>query len=974
MDIRNLGNWVAYPNGGIEGDYLFIPNQQGTKYRWNKYIKQWENAAVVTETTGRQDFTVSDLQVQNEVHVGSHADVHGDLRVQGVLRAGHVKQPNVGLFATLAALQSAYPTPEVGMWAVIGDSVPGYVYRCNTAGTWEATGGTGGVDDLENVVLYGQQSLTEAEKEQARENIGVDTVVENAVSPIEDEVRPFIISGTTEDTWRNIWSDENNPIPAGSIIENNGDLDVNVYDTISDSPGSYNYVLLPANSSLTCEWAVYRFKTTRGVGSYSLKVHKNGTLEGRVTDLEEKVKDLSSPVAFATGEQVSDVSIVDDLSSEVSNAVPSVEAVNFMFGEVDSKFEETDDTIQELNNELYGVKGTLPTVVGGDDSYPARYTGEQSTSVHYRNYTVDLTGAYARGFRKVVFYGFSYKKTGNTVVQGIIATGKDGNDNWIVELYILPAQYQAGYCEFPITANSTTLVATITKTNISQTVADRYPDDVDVHYVPSTVALIADEGGLKRQVQGLDVRVAALEEGGTPSSVNLPIHYFPSILYGVIGETQQEFVRGMVASMNPYQYYNKFVMSPVHGKVYKRYLEITPELVNGQISSGAYVKHCIVDDWYNTTPETNTPIKVTRAADLNVPSGGLNVLCIGASTTNKGQWVGELYRRLTANDGTPTGYGLSNINFVGRKTGMYAYNDIHLEATGGWTWKNFYTPQNAIRFYVSGNPTVNIGTTYTFTGVDGQGNAVTATIAVAEVNVSGVDGEDNIRFIYASGSPIAVPTSQSGTLTNSGGDSITYVDYSSEGYAPFEDDGEVTFVPYVETYCGGKLDVLCCFMGSINIPALHDNDLNPTLLSIKLLLDTLHSEYPNCKVLIGTAIPFSTYYGLEDDIGASANAQGKYIDATLGAFRYVQMIDDLIAKGKDVNNEPYSNFCYLVNTFTEVDSENVFPTTTKAANTRMPDLKEVVGTNGAHPNLEGFMMIADSFCRTFANEVLTFND
>lgn len=180
MDIRNLGNfanieavWVAYPNGGIEGDYLFIPNQQGTKYRWNKYIKQWENAAVVTETTGRQDFTVSDLQVQNEVHVGSHADVHGDLRVQGVLRARHVKQPNVGLFATLAALQAAYPTPEVGMWAVIGDAVPGYVYRCNTAGTWEATGETGGVDELENVVLYSEQELTEAEKKQARANLGM---------------------------------------------------------------------------------------------------------------------------------------------------------------------------------------------------------------------------------------------------------------------------------------------------------------------------------------------------------------------------------------------------------------------------------------------------------------------------------------------------------------------------------------------------------------------------------------------------------------------------------------------------------------------------------------------------------------------------------------------------------------------------------------------------------------------------------
>lgn len=183
MDIRNLGNfadiqavWSAYPNGGIEGDYLFIPDQDGTKYRWNKYIQQWENAEVVTETDSRQDFTVSDLNVQHELHVGSHADVHGDLRVRGVLHANHVKQPNVGLFATLTALQAAYPSPEVGMWAIVGDSVPGYVYRCDTAGTWAATGETGGVDDLEGVLLYSQQSLTEAQKEQVLENLGIEVI------------------------------------------------------------------------------------------------------------------------------------------------------------------------------------------------------------------------------------------------------------------------------------------------------------------------------------------------------------------------------------------------------------------------------------------------------------------------------------------------------------------------------------------------------------------------------------------------------------------------------------------------------------------------------------------------------------------------------------------------------------------------------------------------------------------------------
>lgn len=183
MDIRNLGNfadiqavWTIYPNGGVEGDYLFIPDEGGTKYRWNKYVLQWENAALVTETPSREQRTVSDLDVQHELHVGSHTDVHGDLRVRGVLRATHVKQPNLGLFLSVTHLRIEYPNPEVGMWAVIGDTVPGPIYCCTTPGVWSPTGREGGVDELEGVLLYGQQSLTDAQKTQVIQNIGIGVI------------------------------------------------------------------------------------------------------------------------------------------------------------------------------------------------------------------------------------------------------------------------------------------------------------------------------------------------------------------------------------------------------------------------------------------------------------------------------------------------------------------------------------------------------------------------------------------------------------------------------------------------------------------------------------------------------------------------------------------------------------------------------------------------------------------------------
>lgn len=64
------------------------------------------------------------------------------------------KDHAVGLFSTLATLQAAYPTPEVGDWALVGDTTPFAIYKCSTAGTWSDTGGTydGGSIDLSDYV------------------------------------------------------------------------------------------------------------------------------------------------------------------------------------------------------------------------------------------------------------------------------------------------------------------------------------------------------------------------------------------------------------------------------------------------------------------------------------------------------------------------------------------------------------------------------------------------------------------------------------------------------------------------------------------------------------------------------------------------------------------------------------------------------------------------------------------------------
>ena len=153
QDLNNLGSygsiaalWASHPEGGVEGDYCTIG---GVKYHWDKYARMWLASPNYGASPSRKLETFDgDVQVQN------------DLTVAGTLRAKHIKQPCCGLFASATALQSRYPNPEVGMWAIVGDTIPGAIYRCDTEGVWLATGETGGVDGID-LTPYAQTSDVE---------------------------------------------------------------------------------------------------------------------------------------------------------------------------------------------------------------------------------------------------------------------------------------------------------------------------------------------------------------------------------------------------------------------------------------------------------------------------------------------------------------------------------------------------------------------------------------------------------------------------------------------------------------------------------------------------------------------------------------------------------------------------------------------------------------------------------------------
>ena len=99
-----------------------------------------------------------------DISVGRHAVVGGDakvcggmtvgknLKVEGWLDAKNLKAANKGVFLNEESLKKAYPVPNDGWWALVGDTLPAALWVAAN-GEWAKTGGTGGDILLESEVL-----------------------------------------------------------------------------------------------------------------------------------------------------------------------------------------------------------------------------------------------------------------------------------------------------------------------------------------------------------------------------------------------------------------------------------------------------------------------------------------------------------------------------------------------------------------------------------------------------------------------------------------------------------------------------------------------------------------------------------------------------------------------------------------------------------------------------------------------------
>ena len=121
----------------------------------------------------------------------------------------------------------------------------------------------------------------------------------------------------------------------------------------------------------------------------------------------------------------------------------------------------------------------------------------------------------------------------------------------------------------------------------------------------------------------------------------------------VVGDTFQLYYRGIIQSPNPYKY--EIVATCEKGKHFPRYFEFTPT------ETGKYnLNVSLYDDNLNLVASADTILNVVKPAPSKKP---INVLVIGDSYSSSGDWINEVYRKITESE---NGLGFSNIKFVGK--------------------------------------------------------------------------------------------------------------------------------------------------------------------------------------------------------------------------------------------------------------------------------------------------------------------
>ena len=136
------------------------------------------------ETNNIENHSVGgSVAVGRDVTVGGRSTVRGnatfdrDVYISGWLNARNIRGAGKGLYETVDKLNSDYPNPENGWFALVGDTLPADIYRA-WGGEWVATGQKGGEPVLEIAKLT---ELSESLENEVSARVAADEALKKAI-------------------------------------------------------------------------------------------------------------------------------------------------------------------------------------------------------------------------------------------------------------------------------------------------------------------------------------------------------------------------------------------------------------------------------------------------------------------------------------------------------------------------------------------------------------------------------------------------------------------------------------------------------------------------------------------------------------------------------------------------------------------------------------------------------------------------
>ena len=136
------------------------------------------------ETNNIENHSVGgSVAVGRDVTVGGRSTIRGnatfnrDVYISGWLNARNIRGAGKGLYETVEKLNSAYPNPENGWFALVGNTLPADIYRA-WCGKWETTGQKGGEPVLELAKLT---ELSESLENEVSARVAADEALKKAI-------------------------------------------------------------------------------------------------------------------------------------------------------------------------------------------------------------------------------------------------------------------------------------------------------------------------------------------------------------------------------------------------------------------------------------------------------------------------------------------------------------------------------------------------------------------------------------------------------------------------------------------------------------------------------------------------------------------------------------------------------------------------------------------------------------------------